>query len=1022
MTTNAEDTDLFSREAIRRALRAWDSAKMLGAHPLADICIVQTRRQAAGYTDTPAGRGLALRETLIDAIQYIRPEGTPDPAEKRWRPYIILNEQYIQGRLPDLVAAELMVSRRTYYNEQEQAMEGIGDALRQWEAQALSQGSGAQPEPQEVATSPGELAARAPFLAPPRPSHELLGRAVLLEELKRRLLAADAAPALALHGLPGVGKTALAIELAHDPEVLAHFPDGILWAGVGRQPDVLAHLGAWAAALGLPAHEAPRPAPLARRAQEIHAAIGLKRMLLVVDDAWELNDALPFRVGGPHCVHLLTTRLASVALDFACDGALPVGELSTPDGLALLARMAPQAVQAEPEEAERLSLAAGGLPLALILMGRHLRRQSYGAQARRLRAAIAQLNEAATRLSLAQPQTLLEQRPDLPAETPISLRAIIGISDTALDAEARQALRALALFPPKPNSFPEAAALEVAAVPPAALDALVDFGLVEAIPPDRYTLHQTIADYARLDDPGPAARQRFLAYWVEFACQHAGDNRLLSQELDSLMWAMELAHNEQDHAALVKGITALQVFLFRRGLLAVAERHLSRGRHSAILLDDLPCLAAILRYLGIVTGRRGQYAEAEECLLESLALARRLENRQLEADSLRNLGDVNLYRGDFTTASAYYEQAIALYRQTGDRSGEGLGLRTLGAAFAEQGDFTRARQYYEQALILFRQVGDAQGESSTLNSLGGMFADTGEYARARAYYEYALPIKRQLGDRWGEAVLFNNLGVAALGQCNFEEGRVCFEHSLKIRYELGDRRGIGLMMGNLGVTLCRMGDYSAGRASLEHALQIHREIGVRHLEARDLGLLGLVLHHQGEDETACQYCRQAAEIAAEVGSRMYQGNALTYLGHALAALGHAGEARQAYRQALDLRRDAQQAHLAIDAQAGLARLALAQGDLEGAGQVVEEVLAYLAGRSLSGADEPIQAFLTCYQVLQARRDPRAAALLETGCGQLHEQAEKISEGEQRQAFLQNIAAHRELLAVAGPLASTLFGS
>src|SRR5437773_7214707 len=55
----------------------------------------------------------------------------------------------------------------------------------------------------------------------------LVGRAALLSRLKDRLNATQAIALSALHGLPGVGKTALALELAYDPELRAHYPDGL---------------------------------------------------------------------------------------------------------------------------------------------------------------------------------------------------------------------------------------------------------------------------------------------------------------------------------------------------------------------------------------------------------------------------------------------------------------------------------------------------------------------------------------------------------------------------------------------------------------------------------------------------------------------------------------------------------------------------------------------------------------------------------------------------------------------------
>ena len=72
----------------------------------------------------------------------------------------------------------------------------------------------------------------------------LVGRAQLLADLRQRLCSGRNALALAaLSGLPGVGKTALAVELAHDRAVLDYFRDGVLWVGLGFSPNLLALLG-----------------------------------------------------------------------------------------------------------------------------------------------------------------------------------------------------------------------------------------------------------------------------------------------------------------------------------------------------------------------------------------------------------------------------------------------------------------------------------------------------------------------------------------------------------------------------------------------------------------------------------------------------------------------------------------------------------------------------------------------------------------------------------------------------------
>ncbi|HHJ06871.1 MAG TPA: tetratricopeptide repeat protein, partial [Anaerolineae bacterium] len=665
----AETEALFSRKSIRRALKNWRKVRALGQHPLARLQITARRRREAGYADAPGGRGVALQDLLRTGIDSLRPDsGDPNPLAKSWRAYLSLNEQYVHGRSPAYAAALLGVARRTYYDEQTAALDRLGDWLRRQEQRAaasLFRESGAM-----------SGARRIPFMAPPPPPHPLVGRATLLKDLKQQLLNSNASPRLALCGLPGVGKSSLANALANDPAVRDRFEDGVLWAGLGWQPDVLALLGVWGQALGLSADELAKQKSVAGRAQMIHNFIGLRRMLLVIDDAWQAEAALAFILGGPNCAHLITTRQPEVALPVAGNGVVNIDELDLPAGIALLTRLAPQAMQAEPPAAEALVQMVGGLPLGLTLLGKYLLHESHSGQPRRLRAALNRLQQVEARLRLSQPQPPLTAQPSLTAETPLSLQTAIGISDAVLDPSARRVWYALSLFPPKPNTFSEAAALATAQpsgespLSPAVLDRLVDAGLLEASGPGRYTLHQTIADYARAKLQNSSARRaaclQMAAFYTRFVDASAGDNAAIDPEINNALAALEAVHRQGQNTALAQLAIALYPYLESRGLYAVAKTYARRAWQAAGEMNDAAARITANRQWGNALLFLGDPKKAEAALQKGLALAREFGDEKQIAMHLLSLGAVSLHRGDYAQAEARWQESLTLAYQLED--------------------------------------------------------------------------------------------------------------------------------------------------------------------------------------------------------------------------------------------------------------------------------------------------------------------------------------------------------------------
>jgi WD40 repeat protein len=170
---------------------------------------------------------------------------------------------------------------------------------------------------------------------------------------------------IGLHGMGGIGKTVLAIDLVNDDEVRRAFPDGIFWLTLGQTIEPLRLQGELA---GYIAGETAAYATVNEARDQLRQLFDEKACLLVLDDVWQPQDAEPFNVLGPRSRLLLTTRDADLLVALGARE-LPLDVLSEELALELLASWARQAPGSLPAAARKVAENCGYLPLALALAG-----------------------------------------------------------------------------------------------------------------------------------------------------------------------------------------------------------------------------------------------------------------------------------------------------------------------------------------------------------------------------------------------------------------------------------------------------------------------------------------------------------------------------------------------------------------------------------------------------------------------------------------------------------------------------
>ncbi|MFJ1708945.1 BTAD domain-containing putative transcriptional regulator [Kitasatospora sp. NPDC088346] len=473
----AGDLDLAARR-LAEAIALWDGI------PLTGVPGDYAERQR----DRLAERRLALLETRLElelalgrhahAVPELTALADEHPMREQLRA-LEMTALYRSGRQ----AAALAGYERTRRLLAEELGIDPGPELVDLHRRILrSDRALAAPEPAAVAPMTQLLSAPSLLVPAQLPSTvaDFTGREAHVGELVT-LLERPAATVCVVHGMGGVGKTALAVHAAH--RARDRYPDGQLYTdlrGAGADPaDPYAVQEQILRALGVPPDTVP-PGP-AERSALYRSRLAGRRLLIVLDNAVDTEQVEPLLPGASECAVLITSRNPLPCLPVT--GRTALEPFSEPEALALLSRIAgPERLRNEPDAARALVRTCGLLPLAVRIAASRLAarpRWSIGALAERL-------TDRARRLTELESGSL-------------AVDAAFELSYSALDPDQARAFRLLAI-PELPALSPGAAAAVLdrpEREAEDALEALADVGLLESTDPGRYRYHDLLRLFAR---------------------------------------------------------------------------------------------------------------------------------------------------------------------------------------------------------------------------------------------------------------------------------------------------------------------------------------------------------------------------------------------------------------------------------------------------------------------------------------------------------------------------------------------
>ncbi|RSD13995.1 AfsR/SARP family transcriptional regulator [Amycolatopsis eburnea] len=910
-------------ERLRAVLELWQGP------PLGGVTDVLVRRSG----QILAEQRMTALEVLFDAelatgrhthvVRELRHFVDEYPFGERLQEQLMLALQR-SGRTPE--ALEVYTATR----ERLDAELGVepGERLRAMHLQVLK---GEADEPPEPPAPVGEVVVPARPAELPRDVRGFAGRTEQLAQLDRQLAAragAYASDVWIVHGIPGVGKTALALHWAH--RVRERFPDGQLYVNLrgfdaDREPmEPAVALAQLLRALGAD----PRRIP-----EEVDAQAGLYRslladrqVLLVLDNARDAEQVLPLLP--PTGTVLITSRhrLGRLVAEFGAFS-LGLGALTESDSRALLGGVLGEGrVAAEPAAAGELAELCGHLPLALRIAAANI-------------ATGPDTTVAAMAADLAKGDRLKQLVVDGSDESAVT-RAF-AVSYEALAPELRRLFRLLGLA-----SCPDFTARGAAALTGDPVDAvtrqlrlLAAAHLVEQHVAGRYRLHDLLRAYA-LRQAGaheaPAARARAWRRFVELYLSGAdAAERIFGRRHDPRLPREPAVVPANPISFADSAEAAAWLDAEHENLCAVVTQAVTDGPYPIAWY-----LADAVRSAFYHRGRRVEWVDIATTVL---AAARRLDVPAVEAVTAQSIGLAFVHRERHEQAVEWMTEALRVFERVDWPEGKAAALNASAIALRVAGRFEEAAAQFELALDLQRQCGYRLGQVSVLNNLASVHRQRCLLDAARACLDEALELAVAEGYQLGEAVVLVGIGVVQRLQGDLPGARRSLTRAFDLHKAHSHPYGQGSALCGLSLVSIDLGEYEQGRAQAVQGLEIARQEQNRETEVGALNALAKAEAALGETCSAVRHQREAVAVARHWGSPWHVAEALSGMASVHGARGDHEEVLLVGAEALELARGGGLRLIEVRCLLALAGAHAGQGRREEARRLCQEGLAHATG-------------------------------------------------------------------------------
>jgi DNA-binding SARP family transcriptional activator/tetratricopeptide (TPR) repeat protein/transcriptional regulator with XRE-family HTH domain len=870
--------------SLERALNLWRGPALAGL--------------SGGSLDTAATHLDGLRVAAVERAMALRLRLNPVSSLVSDLKSLVAQHPYRETLRAQLIEAlhhsGQQVEALAVYEEGRQLLAqefGIdpGPALRHAHLRVLRSSPATEPDAAEAAdpdSATTQLAGRTPagpgrlqnYL--PHSTKEFTGRHAEVSRLNDTALSSPSKALIisALDGMGGVGKTALAVHLAH--ELTEEYPDGQYFVELhgfspGRNPltppqaleQLLRQVGT--AVEGV-------PPDLAGRSALWRSLLAGRRALILLDNAVDVAQVRPLMPGATQSLVIVTSRRRLAALEGAVPLSLNV--LPPDDAQQLFIKIAgEERTRDATAGVATVTELCGRLPLAIRIAAARFRdRPSWS-----IEHLVQQLQDQRSRARFL-------------SAGDRDVMAVLQLSYRHLTAEQQRLFCLLSLH--TGEDFDAYAAAALADLPVAraeqVLEALFDDNLLLQHAAGRYQFHDLVRDCSRLllpveidENTRTAATHRLLDYYLSLASRWC---RPLAK--GPFRFAAETQHR-LPHAQAETPAEAAQLLQAEyHNIVAAADYAYRHGWHA--------------------------YAWQIPCAMQPLLAG-------------MNYGE---------RAYLLFEQALSAASAIERADGRSMALTGMASACREAGENHRARALFEQAIGISRAAGNSGHEVFQLAGLGVTLLNDGDLPGAQKVFASGYRTAHALGDRATAALLGNNLGVVTKDLGQYEDALACFTQSAEQGEGISTEDMAILTALNIGIVHQLRDNLEAATGQYEDCLRRSEAIGFDVGKAVALVGLATVDRSLGNFGRALEHGRDALAVTRRISLWEVQCDALNALGDVFVSTGETTRAEALFAQSEQLAIEHNLPRNAARAREGIAHVHFAQNDLTAARRHWEEAL------------------------------------------------------------------------------------